>query len=530
MLIGGGYSLTQKTKFFSDIIIGSGILLFYGTLIYGSRATELSQITIPEIATLLTATIVTIAIAYFASIRQSKTILILGMAGAYLLPFVIGQNDTWKSNMSFNAYLIYFAMVNASIFLLGREISAKEIIPLNTAGLFVGSLSIFHLIFKPVQEFDYVTGELIITQTPANTTLSVILLGIIVALTAASLVYSSRYFHEKSDDSLITFGYIAPFVWFLFHISGLQSVDDVNNFVKVIIYFGIAATYFGCWHYLRPLPNIRYQHIGAYAGGVMAIAYGISNIFGKDFNAFSGIGIALAGLVFAFWNMFAPNEKGERILTAILLTAIGGISGAFNILTDYGFGGMFDTILITIALLPALFLFPIAKMQKSIPKSVSDYITIHSLIALVMVIFVWITRLVDTFSSEFIFFILPGFLLIVFNFIKHFKGKPNNSANIGLGLMTFGFFPGFLYFIRMLIPNEANSVYFFTNNGILNQSDGENFLYAILAILGYAMYLKIQRKQFGENFAQKFFVPTTIFYAIILLVVNFLIVTICNDL
>lgn len=60
--------------------MGGGILLLYATLIFGSRTTDLAvNATIPEVATLVTAFLFTLAIAYFASFRKSKVILALGM-------------------------------------------------------------------------------------------------------------------------------------------------------------------------------------------------------------------------------------------------------------------------------------------------------------------------------------------------------------------------------------------------------------------------------------------------------------------
>ena len=79
--------------------------------------------------------------------RKSKAILIIGLIGAYLTPFVIGQNDIWASSLSFNAYLIYFAAINMVVFLLGREIAVSDLIPLNLIALFVGSSSIYALVY-----------------------------------------------------------------------------------------------------------------------------------------------------------------------------------------------------------------------------------------------------------------------------------------------------------------------------------------------------------------------------------------------
>jgi hypothetical protein len=76
------------------------------------------MIIIPEQASLIVAFLFTTAITYYSSIRQSKVILGLCMAAAYLTPFFIGQIDTWQYAISFNSYLFYFFAVNVSVFLL----------------------------------------------------------------------------------------------------------------------------------------------------------------------------------------------------------------------------------------------------------------------------------------------------------------------------------------------------------------------------------------------------------------------------
>ena len=147
LIIGGAFSFSDRLKYFANIVMGGGILLLYGTLIYGSRATEMAEAVIPEVATLVSAVFFTILVTYFASMRKSKAILIIGLIGAYLTPFVIGQNDIWASSLSFNAYLIYFAAINMVVFLLGREIAVSDLIPLNLIALFVGSSSIYALVY-----------------------------------------------------------------------------------------------------------------------------------------------------------------------------------------------------------------------------------------------------------------------------------------------------------------------------------------------------------------------------------------------
>ena len=55
LIIGGAFSFSDRLKYFANIVMGGGILLLYGTLIYGSRATEMAEAVIPEVATLVSA-------------------------------------------------------------------------------------------------------------------------------------------------------------------------------------------------------------------------------------------------------------------------------------------------------------------------------------------------------------------------------------------------------------------------------------------------------------------------------------------
>ena len=148
-------------------------------------------------------------------------------------------------------------MINASIFLLGKEIAVHRIIPINLLGLFVGTYIIYILIYA-----DKVTEAQNIL-TSYNT--SVILMAIIVMISSASVAYSAKYFNQKNQELLISCGYVLPFVWFLGQLSSIQLAHTIHIFVKLFAYFGMAIMYFGGWNYLRKLPNVRYQHIGAYA-------------------------------------------------------------------------------------------------------------------------------------------------------------------------------------------------------------------------------------------------------------------------
>ena len=145
----------------------------------------------------MTAFIFTLAVAYFASYRKSKVILILGILGAYLTPFVIGQNDVWASNISFNAYLVYFAAINMVIFFLGREISVHDIIPLNLSGLFFGTYSLYVLIYRG--------GTSLGSGFFSSHEFTVILLVLLVVMSIAAIAHSSRYFLDKKDELILSF-------------------------------------------------------------------------------------------------------------------------------------------------------------------------------------------------------------------------------------------------------------------------------------------------------------------------------------
>jgi hypothetical protein len=72
-------------------------------------------------------------------------ILALGIIGAYLTPFVIGNGGWDNPGISFNAYLTYFTAVNVTVFLLGKHMAIRDLIPLNMLGLFFGTSTLYHL-------------------------------------------------------------------------------------------------------------------------------------------------------------------------------------------------------------------------------------------------------------------------------------------------------------------------------------------------------------------------------------------------
>lgn len=209
LIIGAGLTMKEKVGDFKNIIIGGGILLFYGTLIYGSRTADLAVATIPEIASISTSAIATILMAYLASREKSLTILILGIIGAHATPFIIGQNDVWTSNISFNSYLIYFAFISATIAILGRELDIEKILPLNFAGLFVSTIAIYSLVY-------YGESTAISNNFFTSKEFSVILMAIITSLSVVALVFSMKNFKKITDNFLLGILILSPMIWFLF--------------------------------------------------------------------------------------------------------------------------------------------------------------------------------------------------------------------------------------------------------------------------------------------------------------------------
>lgn len=303
LIIGTAWGMQKKLRDFSDYILGIGILLFYGTLMYGSRALESSQAIIPEIATLFTALVFMSVIGYIATIRQSKIILSTSILGAYLTPFFIYQNENWAINLSYNSYIIYFCAVSISTSFFAKKIFSYEIILTNTLGLFA---SIFSLaIIAPYRTYPSLAEISAISQPSfwQGYIVTIILLTLIVVLSITSIVHSSRIFHEKFNDSKLAAAYLVPLIWFLIQISLLESQTPTVTITsslevlttvatKILSYLAIAASYFYSWYYLRPLEYSKYQHIAAYSGGTIATTFAISNIFGTEMNAESAMFIA----------------------------------------------------------------------------------------------------------------------------------------------------------------------------------------------------------------------------------------------
>lgn len=253
LLIGLGYSFQEKLKYYADIIIGSGILLFYGTLIYASRTTDVATAIFPEYLSLIVALVFTVSVSYFAKVRSSKAILALALLGAYLTPFVIGQEGEWQYALSYNSYLLYFFSVNLSVYALSRTLFLGDIVPLNSIGLLVGATMLKTLAYPtPVNASEnFFAGD----------GMSGILFVLIVSVYVIALARTNRQFPE-AYARFTPFGYILPFFWFIWSVSTL----NISTYDFVGMYMFLSAVYLGSWHLLKSQDDQKTGRIFLYVG------------------------------------------------------------------------------------------------------------------------------------------------------------------------------------------------------------------------------------------------------------------------
>lgn len=445
-IIGGSFSFSEKMRYFSDIGIGSGVLLLYGTLIYGSRATEAGKIIIPEMTTLITAILFTIAVSYFASKRNSRVILILGMIGAYITPFVIGQHDVWVDNISFNAYLLYFFAINAAVFVMGREISVRDIIPLNIVGLFVGISTLWGL--SASNDINVVRADDIFTSE----TVTAILFMALVIFSVWSILLSANRFKEK-DDGYLSLGYIAPIIWFAFNVSALDSISDVT---LGILYAIIAASCFLGWHIILK-NDTKFQHTALYASGLLSTFLAIFAFF-QEFDVYTSMFIAYSSLVFGALYVFG-SERSERFLSYLLVSFAGSVLSLQHILqADL----RFETILIVIALLPAISAYFIIKAsgKDNFKPLAGGYSIVWSIIAATFVI----SDFLDYIDINFLLFYIVPLAILCYQ-IYIIKFTPTAMSHDSKSHMLrwvmfwfgFGFAPVFFFLVSSIYPAPTDT-------------------------------------------------------------------------
>lgn len=515
-IIGGSFSFSERMRYFADIGIGSGVLLLYATLIYGSRATDVASAMIPEMVTLFTAAIFTVAISYFASKRNSKVILILGMLGAYITPFVIGQNDVWVNNLSFNAYLIYFLAVNVSVFSIGKEISVRDIIPLNIIGLYVGISTLWGLSvtdgINVASANNFFSGEVF----------TAILFTVLVVFTIWSILLSAKRFSEK-DDGYLSLGYISPIIWFAFNIANLKSLPDTT---VGICYAVIAVSSFIGWHAIKDTKT-RFQHTALYAAGLVSSALAVFALF-DDFNVATSMILAYSSLIFAFL-FVADSARSERFISYMLVSFVGSILSIQHILEA---DSAYETLLIVIALLPAIATYFVAKKDQTgeYTATATAYSVVWSIVALLFVI----SEFLEYVDFDFLLFYLAplAFLTYVAYVTKvapETVSYESRSSMLRVALFTFAlsFSVAFFELIVSIYPAPTDVFLFTYTDNPINWLMIKGVFGTLILFLGLWISRLLQVEQVIKRPS---FILVIFGFASLLLTGNYFISAIMNDL
>ena len=509
-------TLTQKLKYFSDVIIGAWILLLYWTLIYGSRS-EIGQIAaIPEIGSLIVSFVFTAIIAFFASVRKSNVILILSLIWAYLTPFVIWQQWTWTQNMSFNSFLIYFTSINIVLYQLGKDFSLKTIIPLNIAWLFFGTSSLYALSYKGI--------ELASSWFFAWNNFSALLFLVLALFSIWSIIVTSLEYREK-DEGYISFGYVATIFWLILNL----NILDISWIYVWIIFliFGVSA--FAGWYYLKENSKSRIQHISLYSIWVFSLIMTFL-AFVPELNKYSSLFIVYTSLIFGGLYLY-DNSKKERLYAYFGFSFVWALV-AINpsVLNDVNH----EDIYIILALIPASLSYFITRNTKSDNlKTVSSFYSIMSsiIIAIILLIniFWYLVDFVKLLNNIFIFFyIIPLISLIYISRNKNINNKEKSTIlNYTMLWFIVWYFNMFFILLSNIYPAPLDSNFF---KWLWFLSDWK-IIYGIFAIIISYFWLKISnklRETKEKNNPTDLF--TILFYSSLFVLGNYVIYAIINDL
>ena len=516
IIIWWAISFSDKLKYFADIIIWSGILLLYGTLVYWSRTTDLASAVIPEVATLITSSIFTFVLSYFASYRKSKVILILSIIWAYLTPFIIWQNDIWSQNISFNSYLIYFATINIVIFLIWKELSIRNIIPLNLLGLFLGTSALYNLSYSEwissISNINFFTWELF----------SAILFLFLLIFSMWSIIISSKKFEEK-DEWYISFWYIATIFWFIFN---LWLLNDISNITRTIFFVLISFSCFYGWHFLKDTKT-RFQHTSLYAWGILSLVIAFFNLVPK-LDAYSSLAIAYSSLIFWFIYILNPT-RFERLISYWLLSLIWGLLSILFIYDSNSSIESFKTFYVVLALVPAMLWYFIANKWTNLQQI--ELAKVYSFTALILAIMYVLVEFVKFFNLWFLIYYIPTLSALIYILIS--KWTPNDTKSLILrsSLIWFLIWYIFVFFklLDSLYPAPTN-IYIFTNWWLGLDKDWIIIKWIFASIILF-LWLFISRNfQKNRPESQPSFILVILWYSSLLLIVNYIIFAIINDL
>ena len=482
--MGSGFGLQQKLKQFSDVIIGGGILIFYISLIYWSRFESPSDMLIPEVASLGIALLFALAVWYFSQLRQSRTILGMGILGAYMTPFFLGQEWVWDFQLGYNSFLIYFLGINIALFFAAKKIFLKDIVLFNMMGLFVASASMNYL---------YTSGT--IDQ------ISLVLFVAIIGFSIYTLASTSQAF-EKSENTYFALGCFLPILWF---IGNTVLGDDFSSLQLFISFWAIAAIYFWAWYTLRNTIK-QQEYIPMYIGWVAALIMMILS-FQQDLEDYVGLVIGLVSIVFA--GLYLVNPLKQRLLSYFGMALFGGIVNALIFGAKYNDAGSYPYLII-IGFIPLMLGFI---MSKKVETAMWQILNIFASFSAVISGLILINRLYIGLDIplSFIFLTVPALVIMISLFVSKNDPKVEKDFIIGATILAvLWYFVTFFILLDRIYPAPVWIYPFHTRESLIGITS---------AIIFYGL-LKKQRNMAVATKDHPSFFLTLLTVVATLLVVN----------
>jgi hypothetical protein len=126
----------------------------------------------------------------------------------------------------------------------------------------------------------------------------------------------------------------------------------------------------------------------------------------------------------------------------------------------------YPTLLAVVSLIPAMVLYPIGNLQEKTPKEMLTYLKTHSGFAFILAILIVLLKLLDSLDFAFALFVLPGFLTILYAYLKPTMSHRGDVMRFGAFWLSIGFSTTFLYFVSNFIPHVADDEHFWKRGGI----------------------------------------------------------------
>jgi hypothetical protein len=500
LLIGAGYSLRESVRFYADVTIGAGVLLFYGTLVYASRTTSAAEAFLPEHVGLVVSLLFTAATAYFASERKSREILVLSLLGAYLMPFVIGQEDTWRYEIAYNVYLLYFFAVNLGIFALSRRLWMGDIVPLNGLGLLIGTTSLHALTRTSETSAGFFGGDLA----------SGIIYAAIVGVYVSAMILTNDRFPERYRQ-FFSFGYVVPFLWFALNATML----DLDNGASSGLYAFVAIVYFAGWYLSRAQSEQAVGRAFLYTGAIASFCLAALHLFSNS-SLSAGLAIGLFSLL--LWGLAMAQPLQERVAAYLSLGIIGLILAGFSSDTVY------DSKALTILIGTFPLVLAWALRERTTESNLRDGLQLCAIVATFLAFCTGASWIIEwDIPFTLVLWTLPGLIGLCVLFARRETFTPqilNSGVILGSILISAGYFITFFELANRL-TSVPYSTDFLSETGVIGA----------LSALGFFMALAVHRYAAAKDPEQKASYPLVLLsYSALLLTVNHEALALMNDL